>query len=100
MLATMVVSSGAVAPDSATAGPTRVARVWDTPGRVDSVLAISIDGLNPAALRRLGRTGTPHIHELMRTGASTLNARTEHELTLTLPNHTGMVTGRRVAARY
>ncbi len=34
----------------------------------------------------------------MATGASTLNARTEHELTITLPNHTGMVTGRRIEA--
>ncbi len=63
---------------------------------VDSVLAISIDGLNPSALERLGVGGTPNLHELMATGASTLNARTEREMTLTLPNHTGMVTGRRV----
>jgi hypothetical protein len=34
----------------------------------------------------------------MAEGASTLNARTARELTLTLPNHTGMVTGRRVDA--
>lgn len=63
---------------------------------VASVLAISIDGLNPDALRRLGRAGTPHLHELAAAGASTLNARTERELTITLPNHTGMVTGRRI----
>lgn len=66
---------------------------------VDSVLAISIDGLNPEALRILGPEGTPHLHDFMASGASTLNARTEHELTITLPNHTGMVTGRRVEAR-
>lgn len=65
---------------------------------VDSVLAISIDGLNPAALERLGVAGTPHLHELAAAGASTLNARTERELTITLPNHTGMVTGRRIEA--
>ena len=34
----------------------------------------------------------------MAEGASTLNARTEREQTNTLPNHTGMVTGRRIAA--
>lgn len=73
-------------------------RTWSTPGPVDSVLAISVDGLNPGALRRLGRAGAPNLHRLIRQGASTLNARTEHEQTLTLPNHTGMVTGRRIEA--
>lgn len=73
-------------------------RAWSTPGPVDNVLAISIDGLNPAALRRLSRTGAPNLHWFMRAGASTLNARTEHEQTVTLPNHTGMVTGRRISA--
>ena len=34
----------------------------------------------------------------MKAGASTLNARTEREMTVTLPNHTGMVTGRRIEA--
>ncbi len=42
---------------------------------------------------------TPTLHRLIERGASTLNARTERELTDTLPNHTGMVTGRRIAAR-
>ncbi|WP_182524253.1 alkaline phosphatase family protein [Nocardioides dongkuii] len=62
------------------------------------VLAISVDGLNPTALRRLGPRRTPTLHRLVDEGAATLNARTEHEVTVTLPNHTSMVTGRRVAA--
>lgn len=70
----------------------------DTAGPIDTVVAISIDGLNPRAITRLGTSRTPALHRLMRTGASTLNARTERELTDTLPNHTGMVTGRRIAA--
>lgn len=65
---------------------------------VESVLLISIDGLNPTALERLGPKKTPHLHRLMRQGASTLNARTMVEETVTLPNHTSMVTGRRVDA--
>ncbi|RYB95186.1 hypothetical protein EUA93_13030 [Nocardioides oleivorans] len=65
---------------------------------ITSVVAISLDGLNPTALTRLGRGRTPYLHDLMDAGASTLNARTEHELTITLPNHTGMVTGRRIQA--
>ncbi len=66
-------------------------------GDTTRVLAISVDGLNVEALERLGRAGAPHLHRLLDEGASTLNARTERELTLTLPNHTGMLTGRRVA---
>lgn len=65
---------------------------------IDSVVAISVDGLNTDALGKLGTARTPRLHDLMDSGASTLNARTEHELTITLPNHTGMVTGRRIEA--
>jgi hypothetical protein len=63
---------------------------------VDYVVAVSVDGLNPDAIRRLGRQGAPAFHRLIDEGATTLNARTAVELTRTLPNHTGMVTGRPV----
>jgi hypothetical protein len=66
------------------------------PAAADHVVAISVDGLNPAAIRRLGPSGAPALHRLLDEGAGTLNARTERELTRTLPNHTGMVTGRPV----
>ena len=59
-----------------------------------AVVAISVDGLKPAALRRLGPDGAPAFHRMLRHGASTLNARTLREKTLTLPNHTSMLTGR------
>ena len=65
---------------------------------VTRVLAVSVDGLNPDAIRELGREGAPTLHRLIRQGASTMNARTSRELTITLPNHTGMVTGRRIDA--
>ncbi|MEI7057530.1 alkaline phosphatase family protein [Nocardioides sp. CCNWLW239] len=69
------------------------------PAQVDrKVLAISIDGFNPDALTRLGPAKTPHIHRLIDEGASTLNARTAYEKNITLPNHTGMVTGDPIAA--
>jgi Type I phosphodiesterase / nucleotide pyrophosphatase len=67
-------------------------------GPVTRVLAVSIDGLRASAITQLGRAGTPTFHRLMAQGASTLNARTEREMTVTLPNHTGMVTGRRIDA--
>lgn len=60
------------------------------------VLAISVDGLNPEAIRTLGPSKAPNFYRLMAEGAYTLNARTEQEITQTLPNHTGMVTGRPV----
>ncbi|MCF6376843.1 alkaline phosphatase family protein [Nocardioides KLBMP 9356] len=64
----------------------------------DSVIAISIDGMSVAAVRKLGREQLPNLYRFMRQGASTMNARTEREMTVTLPNHTGMVTGRRIDA--
>ncbi len=64
------------------------------------VLAISVDGLNPSAIRRLGAAGAPTFYRLLTEGAGNLNARTEYEQNVTLPNHTSMLTGRRIAARY
>ena len=43
---------------------------------VSQVVVISLDGLTPRALTRLGEAGTPVLHRMMRDGASTLNART------------------------
>jgi predicted AlkP superfamily pyrophosphatase or phosphodiesterase len=79
-------------PSSVDPGPAVVAVA------VDHVVLVSVDGLNPDAIRQLGPTGAPTFHRLISDGASTLNARTEHESTQTLPNHTGMVTGRPVTA--
>ena len=59
------------------------------------VLAISVDGLNPTAL---SPDLTPHIWWLFERGLGTVNARSEFEKTVTLPNHVGMVTGRPVLA--
>ena len=67
---------------------------------VDRVIAISIDGLNPRAIEKLGKSRTPTFHRLMREGAYTLNARTVREQTATMPNHTAMLTGRRVDDRH
>jgi hypothetical protein len=65
---------------------------------VRRVVVVSVDGLASAAVRRLGPDGAPALHRMRRAGVSTLNARTARESTSTLPNHTGMVTGRRVSA--
>lgn len=79
-------------PDPPLATPTATASPTSAVAPV--VVAISIDGLNPEALTRLGREDLPVFHRLIDEGASTLNARTAYELTVTLPNHTGMLTGR------
>ncbi|MDN5745230.1 MAG: alkaline phosphatase family protein [Nocardioidaceae bacterium] len=61
------------------------------------VIAISIDGLNTDALTKLGRSRLPHLYRLIWDGAGTIAARSQVEMTVTLPNHTSMVTGRRIA---
>lgn len=68
------------------------------PTSASRVLAISVDGLNPRALQRLGEAQAPAFHRLLAEGAGTLNARTEYEQNVTLPNHTSMLTGRRIDA--
>lgn len=83
-------SSASKSPIAADPGPDEA--------KVSRVVAISMDGFNPRALARTGVQGTPVLHRFIRQGASTLNARTEVEMTITLPNHTSMVTGRRIEA--
>ncbi|KQV65801.1 hypothetical protein ASC64_12920 [Nocardioides sp. Root122] len=89
----------AVVPSAPSAGTTRqVAQKTAQRADSESVLAISIDGMSVAAVRKLGRKQLPNLYKFMKAGASTMNARTEREMTVTLPNHTGMVTGRRIEA--
>ncbi len=90
-------AAGAAAVGPATAGTVRAAAAASKDNHIDYVVAISVDGLNPDAIRKLGRSGTPYLHRLMAEGASTLNARSSVESTSTLPNHTSMLTSRRIA---
>jgi hypothetical protein len=62
------------------------------------VLIVTLDSVGSRAIALAGPERTPTLHRLMKEGASTLNARTVREATLTLPNHTTIVTGRRVDA--
>ncbi|MCP4961450.1 MAG: sulfatase-like hydrolase/transferase [Actinomycetia bacterium] len=61
--------------------------------RTDRVIHISIDGLRSD---HVTAQLMPNLAELMAEGASTLNARTDYDLTKTLPNHTSKFTGRPV----
>jgi len=60
----------------------------------DVVLLVSVDGLRSDALIAVPNS-LPNF-ERLRQGAHTLNARTDPDRTVTLPNHTGMVTSRLV----
>jgi predicted AlkP superfamily pyrophosphatase or phosphodiesterase len=90
-LAGGAVVSGVASPDGSSRQATRLAASSVEQPRV---LLVSVDGLNPHALRKLGEAGLPELHRLIDEGASTLNARALVEQTETLPNHIGMVTGR------
>lgn len=61
------------------------------------VILISCDGMRPDAVELLGEEGLPNLFRLMKEGASTKNARTDKTHTVTLPNHTSMITGRPVS---
>lgn len=62
-------------------------------GSVERVLHVSIDALRSD---HVTSALAPNLTELIVTGASTLNARTDRDLTKTLPNHTSQFTGRTV----
>lgn len=59
------------------------------------VIHISVDGLNDAMLQELVDAGqTPNFKRFEDEGAWTLNGRSDYTQTVTLPNHTCMLTGR------
>ncbi|MGH3348710.1 MAG: alkaline phosphatase family protein [Nocardioides sp.] len=73
-------------------------RLQATTTTTTKVVIVSLDSVGSRAVRLAGREQAPTLHRLMRRGAGTLNARTAREKTVTLPNHTTMVTGRRIDA--
>ena len=64
--------------------------------RVRRVVVVSLDGFGTDVVESVGLEALPNLASLVDGGASTFNARTEVEQTVTLPNHTGMMTGRPV----
>lgn len=63
----------------------------------EHVIGISVDGLGSTYLQEMLNAGMlPNFKRLQDEGAGTLNARTDYFMTITLPNHTAMLTGRPV----
>ena len=63
---------------------------------VKHVILISVDGLRPDAISVLGPKEAPAFYEIINNGATTLNARTDYDYTVTLPDHWCMLTSLRV----
>jgi predicted AlkP superfamily pyrophosphatase or phosphodiesterase len=61
----------------------------------DYVIAVSFDGMGSSYMQTLIDSGKmPHLKQIMAQGAGTTNARTDYDVTVTLPNHTTMITSR------
>lgn len=61
----------------------------------DFVITISIDGLGSSYMQALiGAGQLPHLARFTREAAGTPNARADHDITVTLPNHISMITSR------
>ena len=65
------------------------------------VVHISVDGLRPEYLQQMLTAGqAPNFARLKAEGAWTFNARTDYDITVTLPNHVSMLTGRPINNKY
>ena len=65
----------------------------------DFVIAVSVDGMGSTYLQRMVDAGKlPHFRQIEVEGACTTNARTDYDITVTLPNHTTMLTSRPIKA--
>lgn len=94
-VATTSATDTRTAATAATTEPSARREQLDTQRRV---LVISVDGLRSSIFGELGDADLPTFARLRDQGASTLDARTAVEQTETLPDHTGMVTSRRIDA--
>lgn len=82
----------ALAPPAAHADAVHAPAATAAPGPLfEHVLVISVDGLRPDAIDPDPAGTTPALARMLR-GPGTLNARTDPDATVTLPNHVGILT--------
>lgn len=63
----------------------------------DFVITVSFDGMGASYLQSQIAAGKlPHLKQVVDQGAGTFNARADYDITVTLPNHTSMITSRPV----
>ena len=87
----------AAVPPTAEHEAARTPRVTQAISDTRFVIHISVDGLGSAWYQPVLASGVlTHFKRLQDQGAWTHNARTDFDFTITLPNHTGMLTGRPV----
>lgn len=68
---------------------------WAQAGNTDYVIQISVDGLGSSyASTFIANNPGSNLARFVNQGAYTNNARNDYDITVTLPNHTTMVTGR------
>lgn len=62
------------------------------------VILVTVDGLLPTAITKLGSSELPGFYRFRNDGVWTDNARTDYDFTRTLPNHASIMTARRVTS--
>lgn len=70
--------------------------VGEAPSRIEHVVMVSVDGLRPECVSEAMSGSYPGLARLAR-GPHTLQARCDPQISVTLPNHIDMITGRTVA---
>lgn len=88
-------TSRGVAPAPPARAPASPQQPTALPEAFTHVLLVSVDGLRPECLEPPLLAGFPHLSKLLRS-PHTLDARTDPDYTITLPNHLAMLTGRPV----
>lgn len=75
-------------------GASQATHAQTSPHFARRTLIVSMDGLRPDVISNLGPDQLPAFYRFLNEGSSTLNARSDPQFTITMPNHASMMTGR------